>query len=108
MISHIRVQELAEKLQQGEPVYLVDVRQPWESELCQLPESLLIPLAELPGRLSEVQPPEGAMVVVYCHHGVRSMSGASILQEAGFPNVASLVGGIDAWSQRVDPKVPRY
>ena len=108
MISHIRVQELAEKQKQGEPVYLVDVRQPWEAELCQLPDSVLIPLAELPARLSEVQPPDGAMIAVYCHHGVRSMSGASLLQEAGFANVASLVGGIDAWSQRVDPKVPRY
>ncbi len=108
MISYLRVEELAEKLQQGEPVYLVDVRQPWENEYCNLPHSILIPLPELPMRVSEVQPPEGALVVVYCHHGVRSMSGAAILSDAGFPNVASLVGGIDAWSARVDPKVPRY
>ena len=108
MIARILVQELAEKLQQGEPVYLVDVRQPWENEYCQLPNSVLIPLPELPSRTSEVQPPEGALIVVYCHHGVRSMSGAAILQQAGFENVANLVGGIDAWSARVDPKVPRY
>lgn len=108
MIGHIRVEELAEKIEKGEPVYLVDVRQPWESEYCQLPNSVLIPLGELPDRVGEVQPPEGALVVVYCHHGVRSMSGAAILQQAGFENAASLVGGIDAWSQRVDAKVPRY
>jgi rhodanese-related sulfurtransferase len=108
MISHIRVEELAEKIDKGEPVYLVDVRYAWENEFCQLPNSILIPLPELPARLDEVRPPHGAMVIVYCHHGVRSMSGASILQEAGFSNVASLVGGIDAWSARVDPKVPRY
>src|SRR5205807_1937747 len=49
-----------------------------------------------------------ALVVVYCHHGVRSISGAAILAQAGFPNVASLVGGIDYWSLAVDPAVPRY
>jgi rhodanese-related sulfurtransferase len=108
MISYLRVEELAAKLQHGEPVYLVDVRQPWENEYCKLPDSLLIPLPELPARVGEVQPPEGALVVVYCHHGVRSMSGAAILSDAGFASVASLVGGIDAWSARVDSKVPRY
>jgi rhodanese-related sulfurtransferase len=108
MIPQIRVQELAAKIEQGDAVYLVDVRQPWESEYCQLPNSLLIPLGELPERVAEVEPPEGALVVVYCHHGIRSQSGAAILQQAGFANAASLVGGIDAWSSRVDPKVPRY
>jgi rhodanese-related sulfurtransferase len=54
-----------------------------------------------------VQPPEGAKVVVYCHHGVRSLSGAAILRRAGI-DAASLSGGIDAWSLTVDPAVPRY
>jgi rhodanese-related sulfurtransferase len=108
MIPQIRVDELATKLQNGEPVYLVDVREHWENEYCQLPDSVLIPLPELTGRASEVAPPEGAAIVVYCHHGIRSLSGAAMLMEAGFTNVASLVGGIDAWSARVDPKVPRY
>ena len=48
------------------------------------------------------------LVVVYCHHGVRSMSGAALLAHAGFPNVASLAGGIDLWAQTVDPNMPRY
>jgi rhodanese-related sulfurtransferase len=86
----------------------VDVREPWENEYCRLPNSVLIPLGELPARASEVQPGEGALVVVYCHHGVRSLSGAAILLEAGIANVASMMGGIDRWSARVDPKVPRY
>src|SRR5437868_3198518 len=108
MVQQIQVQELKQKLDAGEPVYLVDVRNPDENEYCRLPESVLIPLPELPGRVREVEPPEGAMLVVYCHHGVRSLSGAAILAQAGHENVASLAGGIDAWSRFIDPSVARY
>ena len=108
MIRQIRVQELSERLAANEPVYLLDVRQPWENEIAALPNSTLIPLDQLLTRTDEVQPPENAVVVVYCHHGIRSQSGAAILERAGFENVVSLAGGIDAWSLHVDPKVPRY
>lgn len=108
MIPQMHPEQLAAKLASGEPVYLVDVRQQWENEYARLPDSLLIPLNELPGRLEEVEPPAGASVVVYCHHGVRSLSGAAILQNAGFQNVHSLAGGIDLWTKLVDPKVPAY
>lgn len=107
MVQEIRNVELARKLQAGEPVYLLDVRQPWEHELAALPGSVLIPLPELPGRVGEVKPPTGALVVVYCHHGVRSLSGAAVLERAGVSAV-SLEGGIDAWSAEVEPNVPRY
>ena len=90
MVQPITVAELKRKLDAGEPVYLVDVRNYDEHAYCRLPESLLIPLPELPGRAEEVQPPPDALVVVYCHHGVRSLSGAAILQRAGHANVASL------------------
>jgi len=99
---------LKRRLDAGEAVYLVDVRNPDENAFCRLSESLLIPLPELPGRVDEVEPPEGALVVVYCHHGVRSLSGAAILARAGQEAVASLSGGIDAWSRLIDPGVPRY
>lgn len=108
MIPQIHPEELAGKIHAGETIYLVDVRQPWEYEYCHLADSVLIPLPELPTRLAEVEPPAGALVVVYCHHGIRSMSGASILMQAGHEKVASLSGGIEAWSALVDPKVPRY
>jgi rhodanese-related sulfurtransferase len=108
MIREISVEELSRKLQARESVYLLDVRQPWEHEFCRLGDSTLIPLPELPHRLDEVNPPKGSMVVVYCHHGIRSMTGATILQQAGMSGVVSLEGGIDAWSVAVDPKVPRY
>ena len=108
MIPQIHPKDLKAKLDAGEPVYLLDVRQPNEYDYCRLSDSTLIPLHELAGRLDEIEPPTGALVVVYCHHGVRSLSGAAMLLQAGYPDVASLRGGIDAWSLLVDPAVPRY
>ena len=100
--------EVKAKLDAGEPVYLLDVRQPEEHEFARLPNSTLIPLGELGYRAGEVEPPTGATVVVYCHHGVRSLSGAAILLQFGHDRVVSMAGGIDAWSVLIDPAVPRY
>src|SRR5918911_2640658 len=99
MIPQIHPTELKRKLDTGEPVYLVDVRNYDEYAYCRLPESLLVPLPELAARVEEVRPPAGALVVVYCHHGVRSLTGAAVLAQAGVGPVASLAGGIDAWSR---------
>jgi adenylyltransferase/sulfurtransferase len=104
----ISVHELAAKREANEPVYLLDVRQPWEHQTAALPGSILIPLPQLASRAAEVQPPAEALVVVYCHHGIRSLSGAALLERRGLTNVVSLAGGIDAWSQEIDPQVPRY
>jgi rhodanese-related sulfurtransferase len=101
-------EQLAEKLRRGERVWLLDVRHEWEHQLARLPGEALIPLHELPARLDEVQPPEGAEIVCYCHHGMRSLSAAAILRQAGFGNALSLAGGIDLWSRAIDPSVPRY
>ena len=108
MIRQIRPAELKAMFDTGEPVYLLDVRNPDEYAYCHLPNSHLIPLPELPHRLDEVDPPPGVPVVVYCHHGIRSLSGAAILEANGRPGAASLAGGIDAWSVLIDPTVPRY
>lgn len=108
MVPRIHPLELKAKLDAGDPVYLLDCREANEHAYCALPNSTHIPLGELPYRAGEVEPPDGAAVVVYCHHGVRSLSGAAILQQHGFPAAASLSGGIDAWSVLVDPRVPRY
>lgn len=107
MVPQIQPIDVKRLLDSGEPVVLLDVRQPEENAFCALPESILIPLGELPGRVSELDS-TNELVVVYCHHGVRSLSGAAILSRAGFPNVASMAGGIDRWSLVVDPSVPRY
>jgi adenylyltransferase/sulfurtransferase len=101
----ILVTELADRLEDGEDVQLVDVRQPWEAAMASLPDSLLIPLRQLPSRLDELDP--ARPVVAYCHVGVRSADAAAFLREQGF-RARSLAGGIDAWSRVVDPAVPRY
>lgn len=108
MIHQIHPTEVSRRITAGDPVYLLDVRNPDEYAHCRIGDSPLIPLPELPHRLDEVTPPDGALVVVYCHHGVRSLSAAAILQQAGLDDVASMRGGIDAWSVFVDPTVPRY
>jgi rhodanese-related sulfurtransferase len=108
MIQEISVRDLADKLKAGTPIYLIDVRQTWEHETAALPESLLVPLNELSRRLQELRPPEGALVVTYCHHGVRSLNAAAFLERNGFERVFSLAGGIDAWSMEIDRDVPRY
>ncbi len=95
-------------LARGESIYLVDVRQPWEHELVHLPDHALVPLDQLSDRADELAPPAGALVVAYCHHGIRSLNAAAILEQLGHTRVASLAGGIDAWSQLVDPSLPRY
>jgi adenylyltransferase/sulfurtransferase len=108
LVQQITPHQLADKLAAGEPVYLLDVRQPEEHAFAALPHSTLIPLGELTHRVEDVEPPPGALVVVYCHHGVRSLSGAALLERAGVRPVASLAGGLDAWSRLIDPSVPRY
>lgn len=108
MPVEIQPQDLAARLQAGEAVYLLDVRQPVEHEIAALPGSHLLPLHELPQRWQEVRPAAGALLVVYCHHGVRSWHAAQFLENAGLAAVLSLAGGLDAWSREVDPSIPRY
>jgi adenylyltransferase/sulfurtransferase len=108
MVRQIDVRELARRMDAGEPVYLLDVRQPWEHQAAAIAGSRLIPLNQLAARAGEVRPPPGCLLVVYCHHGVRSQTGAALLEQLGLQDVVSLAGGIDAWSAAVDPRVPRY
>jgi rhodanese-related sulfurtransferase len=108
MVRHITVGDLAKHLANGQAVLLIDVRQPWENQLAALPNSVLIPLNELAQRSWEISADVPTMIVVYCHHGIRSLSAGAFLERLGFTNVHSLSGGIDAWSCEVDPTVPRY
>ena len=108
MPRQITVHDLDRKLKANEPVYLLDVRSPGEHQLVALPDSVLIPLNELPARAAEIQPPPGATVVAYCHHGIRSLHAAAFLEQSGLGNVVSLAGGIDAWSREIDAGVRRY
>jgi adenylyltransferase/sulfurtransferase len=102
----ITARELRETLAQERPVTILDVREPHEHEIVQLPGSRHIPLRELPARLGELDP-RGDLVVL-CHHGARSLQAVELLRGAGFSHARSLAGGIDAWAVEVDPEVPRY
>ena len=107
MVAELPPEEVAEKLRQKPGrLLLLDVREPDERELAVIEPSLHIPMREVPERLSEL--PMDREIVVYCHGGARSAMIAAFLETHGYRGVANLGGGIDAWSVRVDPKVPRY
>lgn len=97
--------EARARLAEPDPPLLLDCREPFEFAVCRLPGAVLIPLGELAERVDEVD--SGRAVLVYCHHGVRSINAVVILQALGF-RAAHIRGGIDAWSREVDPGVPRY
>lgn len=86
---------------------LLDVREDWEVAIARLDGSLHIPMHEIPGRLHELLDAHRP-IVCYCHHGMRSMQVAMFLEHRGAREVHNLVGGIDAWAQRVDPDCARY
>ena len=99
--------ELHRRLQMGDDLQLVDVREPAEYEYCHLAGSLLLPLAEVPRRATEIRT-EGPVVLI-CHHGVRSAQALSYLrQRLGRINLLNLRGGVAAWAERVDPDFPTY
>ena len=103
--SEISVHELNRRLKGGEPLQLLDVREPHEHGMCNL-GGRLIPLRELDARKSELD--VDRETIVYCHHGIRSHAALVLLQRAGFRDVKNLVGGIDAWASQVDKSMPRY
>lgn len=105
-IARIAVSELQIRLQQARPPLLVDVRELDEWEYCRLPGAQHLPLSELESRYAELD--RSQEIVLYCHHGMRSMQAAEFLAGAGFARLASLDGGIDAWAAEIDPNVPRY
>lgn len=85
---------------------LLDVREDEEVAFCSLPNHVHIPMNMIPLRHNEL--PDDKPIVLYCHHGIRSLHCAMYLAEAGFDKLYNLKGGIDGWSQTVDPSVPRY
>jgi adenylyltransferase/sulfurtransferase len=102
----VLAQQVAGWLQSGTPLQLIDVREPHEWQMARLEGAILIPLRELPGHLSEI--PTDRAVVVYCHHGVRSLHAVNYLRGEGLTTATSLRGGIDAWSREIDGDVARY
>lgn len=87
---------------------LLDCRTEAEARVARIEGSTLIPMNELPERIGELAHERGRSIIVYCHHGVRSLRVAAYLREQGFERAQSMRGGIDAWSQTIDPSIPRY
>jgi adenylyltransferase/sulfurtransferase len=103
-----RAVDVRERLDRGEDMLLLDVREPDEHAKASIPGARLIPLGELEERFEEIAEWRGRQIVVHCHHGSRSERACSLLLEAGFDHVENLDGGIEAWSLTVDARVPRY
>lgn len=90
-------------------LFLLDCRTPEERTVAKIEPSGFVPMQEIPGRLAELQTHgSDREIIVYCHHGQRSLQVAMFLRQNGLANVKSMAGGIDAWSQFIDPDVPRY
>ena len=102
----IDVEELHARLKAGEAVQVVDVREPWELEAARLSGTIDLPMSTLPKGLCHLD--QEKSLVVLCHHGGRSLQVARWLRQQGYVRAQSLRGGLDVWSQRIDPSVPRY
>jgi sulfur-carrier protein adenylyltransferase/sulfurtransferase len=105
-VPTINAVELKKMFDRKEDFALIDVREPFEYDICRIDQARLIPLSELPARLSELDSADE--IVLHCKSGSRSAKALRILQEAGFKKVVNLEGGITAWSDQVDPTVPKY
>ena len=107
-MKSITATELAAFLKLPDAPRLLDVREPEEFEIAALPNARLVPLGQIPARVEQIADWKNEPVVVYCHHGIRSMHAINFLAQAGFTDLTNLSGGIDAWSREVNPKLPRY
>lgn len=97
---------LRDLLSAGTDIQLIDVREPWEVDICRISDSSSIPLGDLPQRANELSA-EKTMVMI-CHHGMRSYRATMWLRQNGFDKALNLAGGIDAWARDVEPGMPRY
>ena len=103
----ITPQDVKRQIDNGKALRLVDVREPFEFERARIEGGELIPMRSVPNALPLLEKEENP-IVVYCHHGMRSLQAVSWLREQGIENCTSMSGGIDRWSREIDPKVPRY
>ncbi len=105
-LPEITVEDLKKRLDAKEKFVLLDVREPFEWDIARIPGAKLIPLGELPSRMSELDSADE--IVIHCKSGVRSAKALRQLQKAGFGKLANVEGGILAWADRVDPSVAKY
>ena len=108
MIRQLQATELQEWLADTtrEQPLVLDVREPWEHEVCNIAGSRLLPMQDVPARVKEL--PADTDIVVLCHHGMRSLQVAQFLKQSGLERVSNLSGGIAAWAALVDPDMSQY
>ena len=96
------------RIDAAESMVIIDCRTTQERDLASIPNSIHAPLGELARMLPELDIEEDSAIVVHCHHGMRSLHATEMLRQEGFALTQSLSGGIDRWSQEIDPTIPRY
>jgi rhodanese-related sulfurtransferase len=103
------VRDVKRRIDAGESVVFIDVREPEEYAIATIQGSELVPMRSVPANLQSLEAKaEDAALVIYCHHGIRSLQVANWLREQGVEDCQSMAGGIDAWSLEIDPSIPRY
>ena len=108
LLSEISVSETKALMDSGAPMILVDCRELREQSIAQIEGSVLIPMDEIPGRISELEEFRGERIVIHCHHGGRSLQVVNWLRNHGFETAQNMTGGIEMWSQEIDSDVARY
>ena len=104
-MQRMQATELAEYLTHSKPL-LIDVREPWEFDICQLADSINIPMSSIPNQLQQIQDADECVII--CHHGVRSMNVIQYLMQQDIEHLINLDGGVDAWAQTVDRDMALY
>jgi adenylyltransferase/sulfurtransferase len=107
-VADITVEELKGKLERKEDFVFLDVREPFEYQIAKIKGTKLIPLGKIAEQVGELEPFKDKEIVAHCHHGGRSRKALEFLKSKGFKNLKNVAGGIDEWSLKVDPSVPRY
>jgi rhodanese-related sulfurtransferase len=105
-MRHFRPIELKNYLDNEKQPLLLDVREPWEFEICQIEGSRLIPMRQIPQQAAALDPNQE--IVLICHHGIRSRQVGYFLENTGFTNLINLTGGVEAWAREVEPNMPTY
>jgi len=106
-MQHHSPQELRDYLASTkEAPLLLDVREPWEFEICRIDGSVLIPMREIPSALQRLDPRRETVII--CHHGIRSRQVAMFLEHRGFSSIINLLGGVAGWAREIDPQMPTY
>jgi len=106
-MDHISVSELKEHIEGAKnPPLLLDVREPWEYQVCRIDNSTLVPMNQVPYALNKLDRKQETFLI--CHHGVRSQRVGLLLTDSGFEKVFNVTGGINAWARQIDPAMETY